>query len=388
MQQGHAPNVYVLRCLRCGGALELPADPRLLHIDCPYCGQDNVLPRHLIEARQRQHALDLEHQARARHAAVQAAAAAAKAKATKFKLMMVLAGGGFAMILFGTSVMLGVRALDQAAAAKKRAADPKINGHAALLELMDAMKKDKGCERILVQPRTHLREPANVSLDMIKGDACVHILGTSGTGAPISIKYTSQVALTKAIPAASSLIDYRLCATQTANHSFVLETPEQPFSVAAVECPRTPEEGGSRAKPDDPLTTGKARVADSVKELVRAGCSTVIAEPSVSRGPRTFTLTSSANGPCFNMLLASYFPDVTFSVSLTNPNGNAMPVPPSESKMRVLYCPTKAGKYQLTITPSTSDHYAHAIVDCPRNGKEGLRREQELKKLVHGLAGR
>jgi hypothetical protein len=385
MQQGHAPNVYVLRCLRCGGALELPADPRLLHIDCPYCGQDNVLPRHLIEARQRQHELEMEHQARARQAAEQAAA---KVKASKHQLMLFLGAGGLGTILFATCVMVGVRASNREEEARKLAADPNINGHAALLTVMETMRKEKGCERILVQPRMHRREPASVSLDMIKGDACVHILGTSGTGAPITIKYTGQVALTKAIPAASSLIDYRLCATQTANHSFVLETPEQPFSVAAIECPRTPEEGGSRAKPDDPLTTGKARVADSVKELVRAGCSTVIAEPSVSRGPRTFTLTSSANGPCFNMLLASYFPDVTFSVSLTNPNGNAMPVPPSESKMRVLYCPTKAGKYQLTITPSTSDHYAHAIVDCPRNGKEGLRREQELKKLVHGLAGR
>jgi hypothetical protein len=385
VQQGHAQNVYLLRCLRCGGALELPHDPRLLHIDCPFCGQDNVLPHHLIEARQRQHALEVEHQARAKYAADQAAA---KAKASKLKLMLYLGGAGFAMLMLGTCVAIGVQVENEEEAAKKRAADPNVNGHAAILALMEKMKKEKGCDRILVQPSTHHKEAGTVSLDMIKDDACVHILGTSGTGAPISIKYTTQVALTKPIPAASPLVDYRLCASQTATHTFSLESHEEPFTVAALECPRAPEEGGSRSKPDDPLTTGKARVSDSVKELAQAGCSTVIAEPSVSRGTQSFTLTSPANGPCFNLLLGSYFPDVTFSVSLTNPNGNAMPVPPPASKMRVLYCPTKAGQYKVTITPSTSDHYSHASVDCPRNGREGLRREQELKKQVHGLAAR
>ncbi len=385
VQQGHPQNVYLLRCLRCGGALELPHDPRLLHIDCPYCGQDNVLPQHLIEARQRQHALDVEHQARAKHAADQAAA---KARASKVRLMTYLFGGGFAMALFGTCVAVGVQAANEEDDAKKRAADPNVNGHATIVALMEKMKEEKGCDRILVQPSTHRHEPGRVSLDMIKDDACVHVLGTSGTGAPISIKYTTQVALTKPIPAASPLVDYRLCASQTPTHTFELQTPEEPFTVAAIECPRAPEEGGSRSKPNDPLTTGKLRVTDAVKELAQAGCSTVIAEPSVSRGTQSFTLTSPANGPCFNLLLASYFPDVSFSVSLSNPNGNAMPVPAPASKMRVLYCPTKAGQYKVTITPSSSDHYSHASVDCPRNGREGLRREQELKKLVHGLAGR
>lgn len=385
VQQGHPQNVYLLRCLRCGGALELPHDPRLLHIDCPFCGQDNVLPHHLIEARQRQHALEVEHQARAKYAADQAAA---KARASKLRLMLYLGGAGFAMLMFGTCVAIGVQATNEEDDAKKRAADPNVNGHSAILALLEKMKKEKGCDRILVQPTTHRKEAGNVSLDMIKDDACVHVLGTSGTGVPISLKYTTQVALTKPIPAASPLVDYRLCASQTATHTFLLETPEEPFTVAAIECPRAPEEGGSRSKPNDALTSGKLRVADSVKELAQAGCKSVIAEPAVSRGEQSFTLTSPANGPCFNLLVASYFTDVSFSVSLTNPNGNAMPVPAPASKMRVLYCPTKAGQYKLAITPSTNDHYAHASVDCPRNGREGLRREQELKKQLHGLAGR
>ena len=49
--QGQA---YGLRCVRCGSPLEIPADPRFLHIDCPHCGQDNVLPAPMVEARRQQ----------------------------------------------------------------------------------------------------------------------------------------------------------------------------------------------------------------------------------------------------------------------------------------------------------------------------------------------
>lgn len=61
--------------MRCGNGLELPPDVRLLHIDCPYCGQDNLLPVDLIQARQRQfeleqqrYALELQDQERIRQA--------------------------------------------------------------------------------------------------------------------------------------------------------------------------------------------------------------------------------------------------------------------------------------------------------------------------------
>ncbi len=247
VQQGHyGQNVYLLRCLRCGGALELPHDPRLLHIDCPFCGQDNVLPHHLIEARQRQHALEVEHQARAKYAADQTAA---KARASKLRLLLYLGGAGFAMLMLGTCVAIGVQAQNEEDDAKKRAADPGVNGHSAILALIEKMKKEKGCDGILVQPTTHRKEAGNVSLDMIKDDACVHILGTSGTGVPISLKYTTQVALTKPIPAASPLVDYRLCASQTATHTFLLETPEEPFTVAAIECRARPKRADRARNP-------------------------------------------------------------------------------------------------------------------------------------------
>jgi len=89
-----------------------------------------------------------------------------------------------------------------------------------------------------------------------------------------------------------------------------------------------------------------------------------IADTTVSRGEQSFTLTSPQNAPRYNFLVGSNFSNVTFTVSLTDPNGNAMPVPEPAREMRVIYCPTRAGEYKLTVTPSTQDHFAHASLDC------------------------
>jgi len=44
-------NAYGLNCARCGSPLEIPANPNIVHCDCPICGLDNVLPQHVIDAR-------------------------------------------------------------------------------------------------------------------------------------------------------------------------------------------------------------------------------------------------------------------------------------------------------------------------------------------------
>ena len=45
-----------LRCVRCGAVLQPPSDPHAVYVDCPYCGQDNILPEELIRARANQYA--------------------------------------------------------------------------------------------------------------------------------------------------------------------------------------------------------------------------------------------------------------------------------------------------------------------------------------------
>lgn len=368
--------------MRCGNGLELPHDVRLFHIDCPFCGQDNLLPPELVQSRQRQYeleqrryALELEEQQRKRAAEEKANAQ----KRSNQRLLIWLSVGAFVFFgLFGSFMTIGYFASKAEEEEKARAKDPELNGQAALLRRFDVLRQQQ-CERILVQPRTHRAEPASLALNMVKNDHCVHVLAMTGASTRLSMSYSGQVALTTPLPPSGRALDYRLCAAETTTYSFGVDAaPAEPFSVAAIECPRTPAEGGPRSGPDDAKRTGKERLMSAMAELVQAGCKHVVAEPRVSRGEQTFTLTSPDNAPCYNLLAASYFSDVKLAASLKDENGKNLPVPAPDSKIRVAYCAPKAGKYTLMLSPSSGDYYAHTSVDCPRFGPEGLKRLKTL----------
>jgi hypothetical protein len=247
---------------------------------------------------------------------------------------------------------------------------------------LEDMKKKSGCERILVQPEAHRGRPggsSTVSLDMVPNDFCVHVLALTGTREPISIRHKSDVALTETLPPASTSIDYRLCAEKNASHQFFLNTTtDEPFTAAAIECPRAPEEGGSRAKADDPETNGVQRARELLGWMSDSGCKTVVLPPELRRHEQAYTLTLSQRAGCYNMFVASEFKDVKFEVELTDPDGKPMPVPRPAHEIRITHCARKSGKYKLHVKPSTPDHYATVTVDCPRNGPEGLKRERAM----------
>jgi hypothetical protein len=365
--------------LRCGNGLELPQDLRLMHIDCPYCGQDNLLPPEMVRARQHQfvldqqrYALELQHQERQRQAQERDKQ---RRQSSQRLLIWLLVGGFFVLGGVGSCVALGLRAKHEEEAAKARAVDPKINGQSLLLARFAEMREKLKCDRILVQPSTHVKETSTISLDMIKNDACVHVLGVTGADAKIAMKYEDKVALTRPLPASGPIVDYRLCASETATHTFKLEAvPSEPFTTAAIECPRSPAEGGARSAPDDPKKNGKDRVQAMLDELSKATCKHVVSQPTVRRGEQTFTITSPDNADCYNFLAASGFADVKLTAVLRDPQGHKMPVPDPDSKLRVEYCAPKAGEYKLSISSNTGDYYAIAGVDCGRFGPEGLKR--------------
>jgi hypothetical protein len=352
---------------------------RLMHIDCPFCGQDNLLPPDMVQARQRQFALDqqqyalqLQHQERQRFAQERDKQ---RKQSSQRLLIWLLVGGFFALCLFGSCLAIGFHAQKEEEEAKARAADPNVNGQALMLARFAEMREKLGCNRILIQPSTHVKETSTISLDMIKNDACVHVVGTTGTGAKIGMKYEDKVALTRPLPAAGPIVDYRLCASETATHSFKLDAiPTEPFTTAAIECPRTPAEGGARSGPDDPKKSGKERVQGLLDELAKSGCKHVVSQPVVKRGDQSFTITSPARADCYNFLAASFFADVKLTAILRDPEGKKMPVPDPGSQLRVEYCAPKAGEYKLEISSNTGDYYAIAGLDCRRLGPEGLKR--------------
>lgn len=352
---------------------------RLMHIDCPYCGQDNLLPPELVQARQHQFALDqqqyaMQMQEQERLRFLQERDKIRKQSSQRL-LIWLGVGGFFLLSLFGGCVALGMYAQKQEADAKARAADPKVNGQAAMLARFDEMRQKQGCSRILVQPTTHVKEADRISLDMIKNAGCVHILGITNADAKIGMRYEGKVALTRPLPSAAGLVDYRLCASETATHVFMLEAvPGEPFTTAAIECPRSPAEGGARSGPDDAQKTGKARVQAMLDNLPKSSCPHVVSQPSVLSGDHTFDITSPNNADCYNFLAASFFPDVKLDVVLRDPDGKRLPGPDPDSKVRLEYCAPKAGKYKLSISPNTADYYSVAAVDCARLGPEGLKR--------------
>jgi hypothetical protein len=359
---------------------------RLMHIDCPYCGTDNLLPAEIVQARQRQYVLDQQHHAlQLQHAERnrQAQERERLRKQGNSRLLIILGViGFFGMLLFGSCIAIGIYATNEEEAAKARAQDPRINGQTALVARLTEMQKKQGCTRILVQPSVHQKDASTVPLDMIKGDACVHILAFSGDKTLLGMKFEGTVALTVPLPPAAQTLDYRLCASETATHSFKIEAvPVAPFSTAAIECPRTPAEGGARSGPDDAEKSGKARVQSMLDELVKAGCKSVVSQPATVRGDRTLTITSPNDSACYNLLAASYFADVRLTAVLRDPEGKSMPVPDPASALRVEYCAPKAGEYKLSLSSNTGDYYAFAGVDCNRFGPEGLKRlRAPLKK--------
>ena len=350
-----------------------------MHIDCPYCKTDNLLPPEIVQARQRQYQLDQQHYALHLQQQERTRVAQERERAKKQGTNRLLLGLGIAgfvgLCLFGSCIAIGVYANNEEAEAKARAQDPKVNGQAALVARLEELRTKQGCSRILIQPRTHVKEASTVSLDMIKNDSCVHILSMTGASTLLSMKYEDKVALTQPLPAAAKSLDYRLCASETATHTFKLEAvPAEPFATAAIECPRTPAEGGARSGPEDAQKTGKDRVQGMLDELVKAGCKSVVSQPKVTRGDQTLTVTSPDNAACYNLLAASFFDDVRLTAELRDPAGKRMVVPDPAARLRIEYCAPKAGEYKLSLSSSTGDYYAFAGVDCNRFGPEGLKR--------------
>lgn len=337
-----------------------------------------------MEARRQQQAAFLAHQAQQRALQMQKAAqerflSERKAASRRNTVWALVALGVFVVgpILFiGSCAALGLFIQKDEEAAKRRAADPELNGMKRVVALLDDKGKT-GCGRILGQAETHFKQESTVSLTMVGGDHCVHVVGATGvSGGLVSMRVTNSPELKKPLPVPAASIDYRLCADTSEKYEFHLSSPNnEPFSHATIECPRTPAERG-RSDPKDPVTSGLDQVKKSLLVLRKAGCVTV-AEPQVVQGRQSFTVTADGTSPCYTLVVASHFKDVVLSATIDT-HADTMAFPPPGPALRFVSCPSVATQLQVQLESSTKDYYAMGSMDCPRAGPEGVARMVEL----------
>jgi hypothetical protein len=379
---GGSSMAYGLHCVRCGAALELPDDPNAVYMDCPFCGQDNVLPQYLIDARQRQYAIAMQARLRQQQLAQQAvhqAAARRRSRRTGTVVFLLLAFlVGVPLLGVGSCMALAFYAAGEQVEAEKRAKDRSVNG-APQIEADLRKLRASGCTNTVIQPTPYLKHEASFWLEINDMRTCAHLLAATGVNQNrLSIR-AEGAGVEFDPPAPAQRQNVRFCAAQPRRHDFKVESSTgDPFTVAVIACPRQPGEGGVRSTEGDDATTGQKRMAALLKELHSGGCTHVVSSPSVVQGPVSYTLTSVKGGQCYNFFAVSSYPDVKFTFSLQSPLGERLPVPSPSHEARLIYCPRVSGKHELRVETSTQDHYTVAALDCPRNSREGLRREQEM----------
>jgi len=374
--------VYGLKCIRCGAGLELPQDPQSIYMDCPYCGQDNVLPQYLIDARQRQYAAAVQARLRQQQLAQQAAnrAAARKRGGSPRTLVLLIVLALFGLPLLGIASCMGFvfYAAGEQVDAERRAQDRTLNG-APQVEAEIRTLRTTGCDYTVIRPESHTGRQAPFWLQFPDTHLCMHLLTATGEKRNrLGIRFTTpDTEFVSPTPATQQ--NARFCAAQQRKYNFtVTSSTGDPFTVAVVSCPRQEPGSSVRSKVGDDSTTGRNRTVALLKQLHEAGCAHVVSTPTVQQGEASYTVTSVKGGQCYNFFAVSSYPDVKFEFEWLSPIGERLPVPPPTHEARLVYCPRMAGKHKLRVKPSTQDHYTVAAIDCPRAKREGLQREREM----------
>jgi hypothetical protein len=263
--------------------------------------------------------------------------------------------------LFALGISLGKKAINAFEAVQ----DPTVNG---MPQLMSELRKKQaeGCSRVVVAPSIRLGSAVNLDFEAEQTGDCIHVLAvTAAPGAHLSLMQTQPlVGAAQSVVVPAQAMDYRFCASATANYSFSVQSDiSKPYSIAAVACPRSVAEGRVRSQPNDAESTGLGAARDWLKGMQAKSCLDR-GEPKVVQGTQTFEVIAAKNGPCVHWLAVSHFEDVTLASELTGPDGQRIVAPAPASRIQIAYCPSRPGKHRLRVTPSSPEHYAVAESEC------------------------
>ena len=346
-----------LQCTRCGAPLVMPADYAVWGVRCQYCGFDCELPdraaRQAYAERQRAEA---QRAAQAEQAAATQQAAIGKEAKTKRTFYLAIFGGTALVVLLGTAIPLYL-ALSSTASTLTLTPTPttvELPAPPALVAL-GAKGQASGCPRVIDTVSIHKNEYKG-SYGLVKAE-CIRFLGVAVQPGPLSLTITDPTGKVVWQPPAATPLDSTYCANTSADHQVKISgSPE--FWIASLGCPRT---FGS-----DPETTGKAKVAARLKDLMSHGCYQISYANSTFTDDRKFTTTLEA-GLCMDLIAATGVPDNELKAAFSSPFGEAIaPMPAAATSLEVGYCAVSAGPHVIELTSALEAPFSAAIAICTR----------------------
>jgi hypothetical protein len=337
-----------------------------VHVACTYCGQNVLLPPELIA---------LQHQRRE-----EARQHAERQRATRRTVIGGALVLGAIVAIVSVIAIVGANMSRRVQTAVQRARDPKQNGLARIRSAIADRQRTQGCTAILAQPETRQGDVGTLNANVKPHSTCVVVMGATGIpGATVDLRLSSEHPLKLPPPEAAPFVEYRLCAEQAQKVDFALSSNE-PFSFAAIDCPRTQAEL-ERTSATDPRTSGLSVVRATMAKLLKSGCAT-LREPTVKSGLMSSTITSKGTAPCVNLIAAAHFPDTVLSADIEPRSANVAVSAPGQS-VTAMICSGNSQEYSLRIDSNNSDFYTLAVAECPRFGAEGT---AKLRKLQTGRA--
>lgn len=345
-----------LQCTRCGAPLTIPADYAVWQVRCQYCGFDSELPdraaRQAYAERQRFEAERAALQAAQTQHVMQARQAAVGRRERKSRTLLVALFGVPVLLMLGIGAIVYfvvASATSTLSPAQLVVSEPP----ATLLALVEKARSE--CPHVIDRTSQHTGT-YSATYGLVKAE-CIRFLAVSPTSDKLTLSIRGPTGAVETRLAPTGTLDSTYCPKAEAEHQVTLGGSSELW-IATLGCRRT---FGS-----DPETTGKAKVAARLKELMTHGCSQISLANSTFLDDRKLTTPLDA-GTCLDLIAATGVPDNQIKIAMSSPFGETIaPLPAPATSLEVPYCASNAGPHVIEVEGAVNGPYSVAIAICAR----------------------
>jgi hypothetical protein len=350
-----------MQCARCGAPLVLPSDYGAWLVRCQYCGFEHELPdragRQAYADRRRQ-----EQEAAARAQAEAVARDAWNKKSSRnrsiqrFLLVAVPIGLVIGAVWFIEHFVTFTTDTASAQISQQLSKISELSTPPPAMLALGTKAKASGCPTAVDQP-TFANNEYSGTYTLVKSE-CIRFLAVATPAAPLALLITDPAGVVTTRSAPTGTLDTSYCPKTEGSYQSKIRGAAQ-FWMQAVACPRKFGE--------DPVTTGKEKVAARLKELMTHGCFDIALANTVFFDDRKFT-TSLNPGTCFDVIAATGVSDNDLTVTMSTPFGESVaPMPAPATSFEVAYCAASAGPHVVDVGPAVNGPFAAAIAVCNRS---------------------